>query len=85
MENLEADADINRTREAIRQNFSQRETTFNYHNCEHYPLFCFYLKRRFGDKSSLRTAVFYIKDRTTDSVQNCDSYINILSSQTSRS
>jgi hypothetical protein len=34
--------------------------------------------------SSLRNAVFQIKDRTMDNVQNCDSYINIPSSQTYR-
>jgi hypothetical protein len=35
-------------------------------------------------ESSLRIVVFYIKDRTMDNVQNCDSYINIPSSQTYR-
>jgi hypothetical protein len=38
------------------------------------------------DKPSLclRNVVFKIKDRTIDNVQNCDNYINILSSQAYR-
>jgi hypothetical protein len=35
-------------------------------------------------ESGLQNVVFQIKDRTMDNVQNCDSYINILSSQTYR-
>jgi hypothetical protein len=34
---------------------------------------------------SLRNVVFQVNDRTMDNVQNCDSYINILSAQTYRS
>jgi hypothetical protein len=32
----------------------------------------------------IQWVLFYIKDRTMDNVQNCDSYINITSSQTYR-
>jgi hypothetical protein len=35
-------------------------------------------------ESNLRNVVFQIKDRTMDNIQNCDSYINIPSSQTYR-
>jgi hypothetical protein len=35
-------------------------------------------------ESSLRNVAFEIEDRTMDNVQNCDSYINIPSSQTYR-
>jgi hypothetical protein len=36
-------------------------------------------------ESSLRNVVFWIKNKTLDNVQNCDSYINIPSSQTYKS
>jgi hypothetical protein len=45
--------------------------SYNYHNFGNYPSLCLLFNFNF----------IWIKDRTMDNVQNCDSYINIPSSQ----